>query len=124
MGSPVGNEIVPLTKIMGLQANNNDIYELVETYNQDLTTEELTEMRCLSQPEVVEESLSNDEEITAKQQSSSEIRERLKAWKNITSYIEKHYPNKAVAMSATNLFNYNAVSHFCYILNFGINKCF
>ncbi|PNF25372.1 hypothetical protein B7P43_G10915 [Cryptotermes secundus] len=41
-----------------------------------------------------------EEEVTAKQQSSSAIREMLKAWETVASYIEKHHPNKAVAMPA------------------------
>ena len=57
-----------------------------------------------------------EEEVTAKQQSSGAIREMLKAWETVASYIEKHHPNKAVAMRATNLFNDNAVSHFHQIL--------
>ncbi|PNF21866.1 hypothetical protein B7P43_G05279 [Cryptotermes secundus] len=108
---PVVNEIVSLAKIMGLEVNNNDIDELVEEHSQELSTEELMELHCVSQKEVVEESLS-EEEVTAKQQSSGAIREMLKAWETVASYIEKHRPNRAVAMRATNLFNDNAVSHF------------
>ncbi|PNF30455.1 hypothetical protein B7P43_G12495 [Cryptotermes secundus] len=110
---PVVNEIVSLAKIMGLEVGNNDIDELVEEHSQELTTEELMELHCVSQQEVVEESLS-EEEVTAKQQSSGAIREMLKAWETVVSYIEKHHPNKAVAMRATNLFN--NVSHFHQIL--------
>ncbi|PNF19234.1 hypothetical protein B7P43_G08212 [Cryptotermes secundus] len=43
-------------------------------------------------------------------------REMVKAWETVASYIEKHRPNKAVAMRTTNLFNDNAVSHFHQIL--------
>ncbi|PNF29464.1 hypothetical protein B7P43_G04543 [Cryptotermes secundus] len=57
-----------------------------------------------------------EEEVTAKQQSSGAIREMLNAWETVASYIEKHHPNKAVAMRATNLFNDNVVSHFHQIL--------
>ncbi|PNF33870.1 hypothetical protein B7P43_G07233 [Cryptotermes secundus] len=79
------------------------------------------ELYCVSQQEVVEDSLSEEEEeeeeeVTAKQQSSGAIKEMLKAWEIVASYIEKHHPNKAVAMRATNLFNDNAVSHFHQIL--------
>ncbi|PNF34534.1 hypothetical protein B7P43_G10746 [Cryptotermes secundus] len=115
---PVVNKIVSLAKIMGLEVDNNDIDELVEEQSQELTTEELMELHCVSQQEVVEESLSEEEEeeVTAKQQSSGAIREMLKAWETVASYIEKHHPNKAVDMCATNLFNDNAVSHFHQIL--------
>ncbi|PNF30675.1 hypothetical protein B7P43_G06169 [Cryptotermes secundus] len=50
---PVVNEIVSLAKIMGLEVDNNDIDELVEEHSQGLTTEELMELHCVSQQEVV-----------------------------------------------------------------------
>ncbi|GBM41899.1 hypothetical protein AVEN_13618-1 [Araneus ventricosus] len=46
---------------MGLEVEN-DIAELQEDHRQKLTTEELLELHCASQQEVVEESLSEEEE--------------------------------------------------------------
>ncbi|GBM92658.1 hypothetical protein AVEN_185307-1 [Araneus ventricosus] len=40
---------------MGLELNKKDIDELVEDHSQELTTEELIELYCVSQQEVVEE---------------------------------------------------------------------
>ncbi|GBL85930.1 PHD finger protein 3 [Araneus ventricosus] len=91
---PIVNEIVSLAKIWRLEVDSNEIDELVEEYNKELTTKELMELHFVSQQEVMEESLSEEE--TAKQQSSSAIREMLKAWETVASYIEKHHPNKAV----------------------------
>ncbi|GBO45655.1 hypothetical protein AVEN_209119-1, partial [Araneus ventricosus] len=67
---------------MVLEMDNNDIDELVEERNQELTTEELMELRALCfTDEVIEESLSEEEEkVTEKQPSSSAIREMLKIW--------------------------------------------
>ncbi|GBL83420.1 hypothetical protein AVEN_110718-1 [Araneus ventricosus] len=98
----IANEIVSFAKIMGLEVDSNDIDELVEEHSHDLTNEELMELHCVSQQEVVKDSLPEEEEIIAKQQSSSAIREMLKAWEAVASYIEKHHPKKAVAMRATN----------------------
>ncbi|GBO46116.1 hypothetical protein AVEN_211762-1, partial [Araneus ventricosus] len=55
---------------------------------------ELTEeLHCASQLEIVEESLSKEEKATAKQQSSSIIREMLKAWREtVASYTEEASP--------------------------------
>ncbi|GBL91318.1 hypothetical protein AVEN_203472-1 [Araneus ventricosus] len=63
---PADNEIVSLAKIMGLEVDNNDIDELVKEHSQELTTEELTQLHCVSQQQVVEESLSEEKNITAK----------------------------------------------------------
>ncbi|GBL90307.1 hypothetical protein AVEN_130399-1 [Araneus ventricosus] len=91
---------------MGLKLENDiemSFRKITSRVMQELTTEELTELHYVSQQELVEESLS-EEEVTAKQkQSSCAIREILKAWETVAWYIEKHQPNKAVYMSATNL---------------------
>lgn len=94
---PVVNEIVYLATIMGLEVD----YSAIEEHTQELTTEELMELHCVSQQEVLEESLSEEEEVKEKQQSSGEIREMLKAWETVASYIEKHHPNKEVAFEAS-----------------------
>lgn len=39
-----------------------------------------------------------------------------KMWEKVQNFVEKHHPNKAVAVRAMNLFNENAMSHFCEIL--------
>ncbi|GBM28002.1 hypothetical protein AVEN_217902-1 [Araneus ventricosus] len=109
------NEIVSLAKVRRLEVDSDDIDELVEEHNQELTTEKLMELHFVSQQEIMDESLSEEEEVTAKQQSSSAIREMPKAWETDSSYIEKHHPNKAVALCATNLFHGIAVSHFHHL---------
>ncbi|GBN57379.1 hypothetical protein AVEN_161945-1, partial [Araneus ventricosus] len=51
-----------MAEVMGLEVDKNDIHELVEEHNQELTTEELVELQCVSRKEAVEESLSEEEE--------------------------------------------------------------
>ncbi|GBM84533.1 hypothetical protein AVEN_27407-1 [Araneus ventricosus] len=90
-----------MAEIMELEVYTNDINELVEEHSKELTTEELMELQCVSQKEVVEESLSLKEEVKAKPQSSEAIREMLRAWKTVASYIEKHHFNKAAVKHTT-----------------------
>jgi hypothetical protein len=45
-----------------------------------------------------------------------EIKEMLKSWETVALYIEKHHPDKTVAMRAINLFSDNAVLPFHQIL--------
>ncbi|GBM12628.1 hypothetical protein AVEN_89856-1 [Araneus ventricosus] len=52
---PVVDKIVSLAEIVGLEVHNNGIDELVEEHSQDLTTEELLELHCVSQQEEQEE---------------------------------------------------------------------
>ncbi|GBN27975.1 hypothetical protein AVEN_4376-1 [Araneus ventricosus] len=65
--------------MMGLGVEN-DIDELEEDHSQQLTAEKFTELHCVSQQDVVEEILSEEEEATVKQQSFGAITEILKAW--------------------------------------------
>ena len=37
-------------------------------------------------------------------------------WETVQNFVEKHQPNKVVAVQVMNLFNDNAMSHFCKIL--------
>lgn len=113
---PVVNEIVSLATIMGVEVDNNDIDELVEEQNRELTTDELMELHRVSQQEMMESLSDKEDEVTTKQQSSSAIREMLKAWESVASFIENHHPNEAVATRAINFFNDNAVSPFHQIL--------
>ncbi|GBN52775.1 hypothetical protein AVEN_124349-1 [Araneus ventricosus] len=50
-----------INKIRKLDVDSNDIDELVEEHNQELTTVELKKFHCVSQQEVMEESLSEEE---------------------------------------------------------------
>ncbi|GBM86053.1 hypothetical protein AVEN_247466-1 [Araneus ventricosus] len=56
-------------------------------HNQELTTEELMELLCVSQQEAMAESLPEEEKVTAKQHNSSGIRDTLKAWETVASII-------------------------------------
>ncbi|GBO31840.1 hypothetical protein AVEN_172212-1 [Araneus ventricosus] len=94
---------------MELEVDNKNIDKLVEEHSQELTSAYVA--HCVLQQEVMEESLTK-KEVIAKQESSTVIRETLKEWETVASYIEKHYTNKAVAMGATNVFYDNAMSHF------------
>lgn len=48
----VVNKIVSLATIMGLEVDINDIHKLVKDHSQELTTEELMVLHCVSQEEV------------------------------------------------------------------------
>ena len=49
-----------LGKIIRVEVDYNSIDELGEEHIQDLTTEELTELHCVSQQEVMEERFSEE----------------------------------------------------------------
>ncbi|GBM91802.1 hypothetical protein AVEN_194200-1 [Araneus ventricosus] len=69
-----------------LEVDSNDIDELVEEHNQELTTEELMELHCVSQQEVMEESLSEEEcggkKVTIKNYHPFDLDMRVTEWTN------------------------------------------
>ncbi|GBN50608.1 hypothetical protein AVEN_77670-1 [Araneus ventricosus] len=89
---PVIKEIESSSTIMGLEVDNIVINEIMEEHGQELITEELMELLCGSYQEV-EERLSEEEEVTAKEKYSGAIKVMLKAWKSVASCIEKHHPS-------------------------------
>ncbi|KAJ7303222.1 hypothetical protein JRQ81_012158 [Phrynocephalus forsythii] len=109
----VVREIVSLGKALGLEVNEDDVQELVEEHGRDLTTDELMDLHREQQQEVaVESSPAQAEKKKAEEAlASHEIREMCKMWERVQKFIEKHHPNKAVAVRAMNLFNDNAMSH-------------
>nr|XP_033807654.1 tigger transposable element-derived protein 1-like [Geotrypetes seraphini] len=115
---PIVNEIVSLGTTLGLDMNEDDIQELMEERGQELTTDELMDLNLVQQQEFMKEISSEEEEEKKMEESltSNEIREMLKMWERVQNVVEKHHPNKAVAMRAMNLFNDNAMSHFREIL--------
>ncbi|GBN83484.1 hypothetical protein AVEN_188730-1 [Araneus ventricosus] len=76
---PIVNEIVSLAKIIGLEVDNNGIDELVEEHIQELATAYFTFFLYLwlihrvSQQDVMEEILTEEEEVTTKQQFAESI---------------------------------------------------
>ncbi|GBM72560.1 hypothetical protein AVEN_81831-1 [Araneus ventricosus] len=76
------NEIVSLAMIGGLEVDSNDIDKLVEEHNQERTTKELMDLHCVSQQEVMVESLLEEEEVTAKQKSFGAIKRNAESMGN------------------------------------------
>ncbi|GBM89724.1 hypothetical protein AVEN_216835-1 [Araneus ventricosus] len=100
---------------MGLEVDNSND-ELMEDHSQELATKDLTELPCFSQKKIGREMFVREGEGNSKAKSSSAMREMLKAWGIVASYIDKHHLKKTVVMRATNLLNDNAASHYRQIL--------
>ncbi|XP_014392726.1 PREDICTED: tigger transposable element-derived protein 1-like isoform X2 [Myotis brandtii] len=109
----VVEDIVSLGKSMGLEVDDDDVEELVEDHNTELTTEELQDLQKEQQQPAAEEHSSEEgrEDIP-----TSLIKGMLGKWGEMQSFIEKYHPDKEVAHRAINLFNDNAVFHFRQML--------
>ena len=112
---PIVESIVSLGKSMGLEVDGDDVEELLDAHNQELTTEELQHLQ--QQQTVAEEHAMGEEDAGASSSiSSSEIKEICAKWIEVESFVEKHHPDKSVASRVMNLFNDNVINHFRQVL--------
>ncbi|CAH2220425.1 Hypothetical predicted protein [Pelobates cultripes] len=95
---------------MGLEVSEEDVYELVEEHDRDLTTEDLVEL----QKELMEEQISfeEEEEMSEEQLSSMEIKEACHMWVNLQTFVQQHHPDKALAQRLVISFDTDIVSPF------------
>lgn len=106
-------DIVSMGKSMGLEVNNEDIEELVEEHNQDLTTEELQELHREQQKVFMHEVSSEEEKVEI---TSAEIQEICAMWSKVSSFCEKHHPNVGAVQSIQNQMDDVVLSHFRNVL--------
>lgn len=101
----VVEEIVSLGMSMGLEVDSEDVEELVEDHNAELTTE-LRDLHMEQQQEVAEELSSEEEKVDSKGSiPTADIKELLGYWSKTQSLVEKWHPNIAVVNRSINLFN-------------------
>ncbi|CAH2284584.1 Hypothetical predicted protein [Pelobates cultripes] len=95
---------------MGLEVTEEDVYELVEENNRDLTTKDLVEL----QKEAMEEqiSLEEEEEMSEEQLSSTEIKEAGQMWIHLQTFVQQHHPDKALAQRLVISFDTDIMSPF------------
>ncbi|CAH2293997.1 Hypothetical predicted protein [Pelobates cultripes] len=72
---------------MGLEVTEEDVYELVEEHDHDLTTKELVEL----QKEAIEEQIAfeEEEEMSEEQLSSTELKEACQMWVNLQTFVQQ-----------------------------------
>jgi len=109
---PVVNEIISLGNAMGLEVNEEDINELVEEYNEELSTEDLKELEAMQQTAMQEELTEDDVEGEAVIVPSEQIKEVLKKFHEISAFIEKNHPEKVYTSRAIAHFDDVCLSHF------------
>ncbi|CAH2248995.1 tigger transposable element-derived 1-like [Pelobates cultripes] len=108
--SAVLEEIVSLGRTMDLEVTEEDVYELVEEHDRDLTTEELVEL----QKEAMEEQIAFEEEekMNEEQLSSTELKEACQMWVNLQTFVQQHHPDKALAQRLLSSFDTDIMSPF------------
>ncbi|XP_033001754.1 tigger transposable element-derived protein 1-like [Lacerta agilis] len=111
--STVVQDIVSLGRTMGLEVTEEDVCELVEEHDHELTTQELVEL----QAEAMQEQASlEEEEATEERLSSKELRDICQQWENVQAFAQRHHPDKDPARDLANTFDTRIMSSFREVL--------
>jgi hypothetical protein len=108
-----------------VEVDSEDVEELVEDQNAELTTEDLWDLHMEQQQEVAEELLSEEEEVDSKGSIPiPDFKELLGYWSTTKTQklVEKWHPNIAVVNMSINLFTDNVMQYFIQLKNNGQNK--
>ncbi|XP_068212019.1 uncharacterized protein [Palaemon carinicauda] len=98
---------------MGLEVDEADVNYLVDEHAEELTTEELKELRKISHSEVMME-LSSEEDVEPEEELTS--REILGKWQEVFDFVERRHPEKLSTGRASTLFNDTCLTFFRNIL--------
>ncbi|XP_067125996.1 tigger transposable element-derived protein 1-like [Centruroides vittatus] len=93
-----------------------DVEELIEEYQEELTTEELQAL--LAQEHEAQKEASSDEEEEQSNQpiSTAAIKDFLVKWGEVQEFTNTHYPNTAAANRINDLYNDTLAHHFRQVL--------
>ncbi|XP_069943775.1 uncharacterized protein [Cherax quadricarinatus] len=108
---PIEESIVALGKSLGLEVSGDDVEELVEEDNEELTTDELLDH--LHQHEArPEETASEEGREKLKKLPTSKIKEMCGMWLKVQTFFDDNHPNTAIASRAGDYYTDNVVNHF------------
>ena len=113
----VVDEVVSLGKGLGLEVDSDDVEELVEDHKEELTTEDLLQLKE-EQVKDIEQAIksSSEDEEEREEISSAEVQKICSMWGTLQMCIEKHHPDQTVSNRAVNIMNDNVMSHFRKLL--------
>ena len=94
-----------------MEVDNEDVQELVEDHNTELTTEELETLHKEEEKASVER-ISSGEEDEKVDVPSSVIKEMCGYWGKLQNFVETTYPDNVVGNRTLNLFNDVIMSHY------------
>ena len=100
-------DIVDLGRNIGLNVNEEDIAELVEGHDQELTTQELVDLQAEAREEPEEE-----EEAERAQLSTSDLKKFLDCWQYVQTIAQQYHEDTNLAMNLSNSYDERIVSPF------------
>ena len=116
---PEVEEIVSIGTAMGLLVDEDDIDELIEEHQDELTTEDLKELEAMQLSIVQEEFSAGEqgvEEEVEETTSSAEIKDMLQSFYKLKEFIELKHPEKVYTARIMGQFQDICLSHFRNVL--------
>ena len=111
---PQVDDIVSMGKSMGLEVNDEDIDELIQEHREELSTTELQELEEMHTSAVRE--TFREENLDAPVVPSVQIREVLKKFHEINTFVETHHPEQMFSARAIAHYDTACLAHFRQIL--------
>ncbi|XP_069940538.1 tigger transposable element-derived protein 1-like [Cherax quadricarinatus] len=112
---PVEESIVALGKSMGLEVSGEDVEELVEEDNEELTTDELID-QLQEQEARPGETGSEEGREKLKKLPTTKIKEICAKWLEVQTFMDENHPHTAIASRAGDYYTDNVVKHFRQVI--------
>ncbi len=90
------DEVVTYGKKMGLELDADDVGQLVEEYKEELTTDEILQLKN-EQVRAIEEHFSSTDNEETKFTTTTEAKKLCALWCELQEGIAKHHPDKTVS---------------------------
>ncbi|CAI5768505.1 zinc finger protein 397-like isoform X1 [Podarcis lilfordi] len=105
--------VLPVQDKIWNPQREEDVSELVEEHDHELTTQELVELQA--EAAQVQASL-EEEEATEERLSSKELRDICQKWKDVQAFAQRHHPDKDLTRDLVNTFDTRVMSSFREVL--------
>ncbi|XP_023210348.1 tigger transposable element-derived protein 1-like [Centruroides sculpturatus] len=112
----VVQEIISTARELELEMEVEDVEELIEEHQEELTTEELQALMAQEHEAQREASSDEEEEQFNQPISTAAIKDFLVKWGEVQEFTSVHYPNTAEANRINDLYNDTLARHFRKVL--------
>ncbi|XP_034958419.2 tigger transposable element-derived protein 1-like [Zootoca vivipara] len=104
-------DIVSLGRDIGLEVTAEDVCELLEGQDQELSTQELVELQAEVTQEETQTPL-EEEEAEVEHVSSMELKDICQQWESVQRFARQHHPDKSLARDLAKTFDTRVMSSF------------
>lgn len=104
------DDIVKIGNELGLQVNEDDVVELLDSHDEKLSTDDLKQLK---EEQEMLQTIDVEEDFVEEKLSTAEIKKMCGMWNELQTFIQRHHPNKISSVNATDILN----DSMCYFRN-------